>query len=134
MGYVRSMKPIVWVRHIKIATNGEQQSPLQEPPSLSRPTLADKAAFFVLAAGLLALGGVLFAAGLAVLLALAAAGVAIGGVAVLRNRFFGRSRTALAPGEVAAAGEVLPGPSVRVLPPSPAPPPPAGHDRAPRGD
>jgi hypothetical protein len=133
-GILGAMKPIVWVRHLKIATTGDQESPLGQQATVSRLTLADKAAFLVLAAGLLALGGVLFAAGLVVLLALAAAGVAIGGATVLRNRLFGQPRTGLRPGEIVAAGEVLPGPAVRVLPSSPAPPPPAGHERAPRAD
>ncbi len=128
------MKPIVWVRHLKIATNGEQEPPLGQRATVPRLTLADKAAFLVLAAGLLALGGVLFAAGLVVLLALAAAGVAIAGAAVLKNRLFGAPRTGLRPGEIAATGEVLPGPAVRVLPSSPAPTPPAGQERATRAD
>ena len=134
-GTLRPMKPIVWVRHVKISTNGDDQSPLREHPSAVQFSAADKAAFLVLALGLLALGGVLFAAGIAVLLALVAAGAAIGGATAVRHWLFGKSNSGLRPGEITASGEVLPGGVV--LPPSSLPP---GStlthpgERPPRGD
>jgi hypothetical protein len=69
-------------------------------------TLADRVAFVLLALGLLALGGVLMAAGLVLLVALATGGLLIGGaVALLRP---GRVRPGLAPGEILADARVLP--------------------------
>ena len=127
------MKPIVWSGHVKISTTGDPDSPARAHSTTARLTAADKAALLVLAAGLLALGGVLFAAGLVILLALAAAGVAVGGATALRHQLFGRSGPRLRPGEVAAAGEARSVPHMHVLPSlsrSPASP----QERAPRAD
>lgn len=133
------MKPIVWVRQVKISTRaGSAQPTTESSHEVPRLSLADKAAFFVLAAGLLALGGVLFAAGLALLLALAAGGLVLGAVAVARRRLFGHRPTMpLAPGEIPSAAVVLPR-VVSVQLPSPAQPPddrpPGPPGPAPRAD
>jgi hypothetical protein len=130
------MKPIVWTRHVKISTNGT--APVGDGVEIvSRLSFADKAAFLVLAAGLVALGGVLFAAGLALLLALAGVGLVVGTAAVVRYRLFGRGPTRLGAGEIPATGAVLPhtsgvtrassAPVAAVLP---APPPPGPAPRA----
>jgi hypothetical protein len=128
------MKPIVWTRQVKISTSGEPGLSDSQLSSVSRLTLADKAAFLVLAVGLIALGAVVFATGIAVLLALLAGGLVIGGATVLRERLFGRSVPVLAPGEIAATGEVLPSKAAQPLPATPsqslAPP----GERAPRAD
>lgn len=124
------MKPILWVRHVKVSASTEPtgSSPLGAP----RLSLADKAAFVVLAAGLLALGGVLFAAGLALLLALAAGGLVLGGAAVARRRLFGsRPPAPLGSGEIPVAAVVLPRAVSAPALPSEAPPdPPVRVQRA----
>jgi hypothetical protein len=134
------MKPILWVRHIKILTGSGSVQPAGDgegAPNGPRLSLADKAAFAVLAVGLLALGGVIFAAGLALLLALAAGGLAVGAFAVARHRLFGPSAPRLAPGEIPATAVVLPSASptssVRVATPPPELPP-ARPGTAPRAD
>jgi hypothetical protein len=135
------MKPIIWMRHVKISNIAEPRQPSggEGPTAPPRFSLADKAAFIVLAAGLLALGGVLLTAGLALLLALAAGGVLIGAATVVRHRLFGRPDGRLAPGEIPAAATVLPTSSATL----PATPPVAGPptalavppvSRAPRAD
>jgi hypothetical protein len=126
------MKPIVLVRRVNISASSGQPSSLDDRQSLPRFTIADKAAFIVLAAGLLALGGVMLAAGLALLVALVGGGVLIGAATVIRHRLFGHRADALAPGEVAASGVVLPRPEPSRFsePPSPSP----KRSPAPRAD
>jgi hypothetical protein len=103
------MKPIVWVRRVNISASTAEPSLVEDPGQGVRHfSLADKAAIVVLAAGLLALGGVMLAAGLALLVALVGGGVLIGAATVIRHRLFGRQSDILAPGEVAASGVVLP--------------------------
>lgn len=127
------MKPIVWVRRVNISASAGQPSSLDDRQSLPRLTIADKAAFIVLAAGLLALGGVMLAAGLALLAALVGGGVLIGAATVLRRRLFGHRADGLAPGEIAASGVVLPRSDAAARltePPSPSP----RRSPAPRAD
>jgi len=128
------MKPILWVRHVKVSASAGLPQPTAEdaPGAARRLSLADKAAFIVLAAGLLALGGVLLAVGLALLLALAAGGLVLGAAAVARYRLFGgRPPTPLAPGEIPAAAVVLPRVASPPLPPpDPLPGPPGPAPRA----
>jgi hypothetical protein len=88
-------------------TEGEAR-PIVTPLRLS---VADRVAFVVLALGLVALGGVLLAAGLALLVAIGAGGALVATGIVLRNRLFGHHRSRLAPGEVPASGSVLPPPA-----------------------
>lgn len=103
------MKPIVWVRRVNIsASTGQPASGDDDSQSVPRFSLADKAAFAVLAAGLLALGGVLLAAGLALLVALIGGGILIGAATVIRHRLFGQRGDVLRPGEIAPSGVVLP--------------------------
>jgi hypothetical protein len=103
------MKPIIWVRRVNIsASTGQPSSNDERLEGGPRFSLADKAGFVVLAAGLLALGGVMLAAGLALLVVLLGGGVLIGAATVIRHRLFGRRGHTLAPGEVAASGIVLP--------------------------
>lgn len=111
MGYLRPMKPVVWVRRVKISAGTGPVPAAGDGASVRRLSLADKAAFVLLAAGLLALGGVLMAAGVALLLALAAGGAVIGTIAFARSRLFGRSAKGFHRGEIEASGVVLPGAS-----------------------
>jgi hypothetical protein len=121
------MKPILWVRHVKVSTGAGPGQPVAGTPA-PRLSVVDKAAFVVLAAGLLALGGVLFAAGLALLLALLAGGAVVGVAAVARHRLFGRPAHGLAPGEIEADGDVV-APSTSQQPQTLPP-----FSRAPRAD
>lgn len=79
-------------------------------PETHRLSVADKAAFVLVAVGLLALGGVLFAAGIAVLIALLAAVTVIGGAAVIRYKLFGPPPRPLGRGEIEADAVVLDSP------------------------
>jgi hypothetical protein len=118
------MKPIVWVRRVNIsASTGQPASVDDDRESVPRFSLADKAAFAVLAAGLLALGGVLLAAGLALLVALVGGGVLIGAATVIRHRLFGQRGDVLRPGEIPPSGVVLPhsDPGPRLSGPTPGP-------------
>ena len=75
-----------------------------------KPRLADRLAFFLLALGLLALGGVLLAAGAVLLAALATGRRLIGCAAAIwpTRRRLPPFHVGLAPGEVPADGGVLP--------------------------
>jgi hypothetical protein len=95
------MISFVRVRRIELST-GASPTDAAHPTGARRLSLADKAAIAVLGIGLLALGGVLLAAGLALLIGLTAVGTVIGAGAVIRHRLVGRSRPTLGPDEIAA--------------------------------
>jgi hypothetical protein len=102
------MKAIFSLRRGHIPSNLSTPASTGEPRPRLSLTVADRVAFVLFAAGLVALGGVLLAAGLAILLALTAGGVVIGAIAVARRRLLGGRATTLAPGEIPPTAAVLP--------------------------
>jgi hypothetical protein len=101
------MKPIIWSGQINVSSGGAPQHPLGDGRPKSDLPIADKVAFVVLAAGLIALGGVLFTVGLAILLAVVAGGLLVGGIALARYRLFGQPAPRLRPGEIPADAVVV---------------------------
>lgn len=113
------MKPVVWVRRVKISSGTGTVPAAGDGASVPRLSLADKAAFVLLAAGLLALGGVLMAGGVALLLALAAGGAVIGTIAFARARLLGRGGSKrFHAGEIEGTGVVLPRAGTQAIGPS----------------
>ena len=102
------MKLIVWHSRGEIRTPGTPSDGGRSGGQVIRLSLRDKFVVAVLALGLLAVGGVLLAAGLALLATLGAAGAVVGGGLLLRHRLFGHRAPPLAPGEIPADGAVLP--------------------------
>ena len=110
----------MWVRGVKPTAHGEAGSVERGSagePNLrpARLTLGQKVALGAVAVGLVAVGGVLLAAGLALFLALAAGGAVVGAATVARAHFSGRRAQGLLgdgglkdPAEIEANAAVLP--------------------------
>ncbi|GEM_PF-3764703 len=112
-GYLTCMmKPILRIRRIELAprAEGDGGAAGSGPLVPRRMSAVDKAAFVLLAIGMIALGGVLLAAGVAVLVALGAGGLVIGTIALAGSRLLGRPGARSRQGEVRGSGAVLPPP------------------------